>query len=517
IPLESEENLIVATCTIVDSCGNEVVCEDSIRVFRPAPPICEVEIISPADSALVCSDSVKVTAVTDISGGTPPISITCEINAVMAEVSDAMFMATIPLESEENLIVATCTIVDSCGNEVVCEDSIRIFRPAAPICEVEIISPDDGAIVCEDSLKVTAFTNISVGSPPLTITCDINGITASVEDSLFMATIPLKSGENQIIATCTIENSCGSTTVCRDSITVFFDDIPPTCSFGQDGSSIKGTFFDEHSGIASIDPVYINNATLTVDPFSPGDRAVNFRADVKNPDGAIGFLIKVRDLCGNTFECDPIFLTLEADRDNRQFAFTFPNLDRYLQLSNYGLTEIRVDLNGQKFTLTSDPGRTQSEVNTYFVATDGTITIDLVDYLHEGENNMSIVYEGQSGTRAELFLLDSAQDVDFVLELQSLPVEFQLAQNYPNPFNPTTKIRFDIPEKITDGVQVQLRIYNLLGKLVRVLVDEHKFPGQYLAEWDARDETDAVVSSGIYIYQLTAGEFRKTRRMLLLK
>jgi flagellar hook assembly protein FlgD len=66
-------------------------------------------------------------------------------------------------------------------------------------------------------------------------------------------------------------------------------------------------------------------------------------------------------------------------------------------------------------------------------------------------------------------------------------------------------------------VRVQLKIYNLLGELVRVIVDEHKFPGRYTVEWDGRNEFGEAVSSGIYLYQLVAGEFRETKRMVLLK
>lgn len=99
----------------------------------------------------------------------------------------------------------------------------------------------------------------------------------------------------------------------------------------------------------------------------------------------------------------------------------------------------------------------------------------------------------------------------------SVPDDFLLEQNYPNPFNPTTNLGFQIHDTVMNEVYVQLKIYNLLGELVRVLVDERKSPGQYQAEWDGRDEKGNLVSSGIYLYQLTADDFRQTRRMLVLK
>lgn len=99
----------------------------------------------------------------------------------------------------------------------------------------------------------------------------------------------------------------------------------------------------------------------------------------------------------------------------------------------------------------------------------------------------------------------------------SQPVNFNLEQNYPNPFNPTTNIRFQIPDGSTGNRPVQLLIYNLLGELVRILVDEPKANGHYLVEWDGKDENGDAVASGLYFYRLTAGDHALTRRMLMLK
>ncbi len=105
-------------------------------------------------------------------------------------------------------------------------------------------------------------------------------------------------------------------------------------------------------------------------------------------------------------------------------------------------------------------------------------------------------------------------------EPASVPLQFSLNQNYPNPFNPSTVIPFTV-----DGSQfldqgstpTTLKVYNVLGQLVRILVDEEKLPGEYQAFWDGRDGEGKEVSSGIYLYQLIAGENQITRKMLLLK
>ena len=131
---------------------------------------------------------------------------------------------------------------------------------------------------------------------------------------------------------------------------------------------------------------------------------------------------------------------------------------------------------------------------------------------------MVVTYEGGPGARAEFFLLDQiGYPADFELELKTMPDDFALAQNYPNPFNPTTKIQFDIPASVSGATEVKLQVFNLLGEVIRTLVDEQRTPGRYTVEWDAKDNKGRPVSTGIYIYRIKAGEFTQTNRMVLLK
>jgi len=90
------------------------------------------------------------------------------------------------------------------------------------------------------------------------------------------------------------------------------------------------------------------------------------------------------------------------------------------------------------------------------------------------------------------------------------PQRVLLFQNYPNPFNPTTKIGFGVSGLGSMGVR--LVVCDLLGREVAVLLDEHKAPGRYQVEFDG-----AKLSSGVYIYRLTAGDFVESKRMILLK
>lgn len=95
----------------------------------------------------------------------------------------------------------------------------------------------------------------------------------------------------------------------------------------------------------------------------------------------------------------------------------------------------------------------------------------------------------------------------------SLPKEISLGQNYPNPFNPTTTIRFEI----SDRQQISLKVYNVLGQVVKTLVNETKAPGVYYQIWDGKDDNGQKVSSGVYFYKLNVGNVSKTKKMMMLK
>ncbi len=92
--------------------------------------------------------------------------------------------------------------------------------------------------------------------------------------------------------------------------------------------------------------------------------------------------------------------------------------------------------------------------------------------------------------------------------------EFALTQNYPNPFNPTTVVSYQLPV----ASDVKLAVYDLLGREVMVVVDERKAAGRHEVRLDARPGGQgAGLSSGVYIYRLTAGQYVESRKMVLMK
>ena len=96
---------------------------------------------------------------------------------------------------------------------------------------------------------------------------------------------------------------------------------------------------------------------------------------------------------------------------------------------------------------------------------------------------------------------------------EGIPTEFTLHENYPNPFNPTTSLRFDLPE-VTDAT---ITIFNMLGQRVRTFNMNDTPAGYHSIQWDATNDYGDPVGAGVYLYQLKANQFVKTRKMVLLK
>jgi len=116
---------------------------------------------------------------------------------------------------------------------------------------------------------------------------------------------------------------------------------------------------------------------------------------------------------------------------------------------------------------------------------------------------------GKYNYRLKQIDFDGTFEYSNVIEVEiAVPLQFSLEQNYPNPFNPSTSIQYAIASKQF----VTLKVYDVLGKEIATLVNEEKPAGNYEVKFDA-----SKLASGIYYYQLRAGEFVETKKMTLLK
>jgi len=146
------------------------------------------------------------------------------------------------------------------------------------------------------------------------------------------------------------------------------------------------------------------------------------------------------------------------------------------------------------------------------VATEGDLGLSLVfRSLREIEDSYIEIVDGQ--VRDGSYGLNSVA-TPVSVRIQTRPEVYALRNNYPNPFNPETTIKYQLPE----AGDVTLEVYNMLGQVVRTLVNQHQTAGRYAVQWDANNDNGQALSSGIYFYRVqVGGEFNDVRKMLLLK
>ena len=126
-------------------------------------------------------------------------------------------------------------------------------------------------------------------------------------------------------------------------------------------------------------------------------------------------------------------------------------------------------------------------------------------YVHASDEEYTI--ESDTGS---FVLSGSALWVD---EELSVPKFYAIHQNYPNPFNPVTTLRYELPEQ----THVNITIYDMLGRQVKTLINHTQDAGYRSVIWNATNDYGKPVSAGIYLYQIQAGEYMQTKKMVLLK
>jgi len=94
-----------------------------------------------------------------------------------------------------------------------------------------------------------------------------------------------------------------------------------------------------------------------------------------------------------------------------------------------------------------------------------------------------------------------------------LPIRYKSYQNYPNPFNPITTLRYNLP----GDAMVNITIYDMMGRQVKTLVNGSQTAGYKTIHWNATNDKNRPVSAGLYLYAIQAGEFKQSKKMVLLK
>jgi len=168
-----------------------------------------------------------------------------------------------------------------------------------------------------------------------------------------------------------------------------------------------------------------------------------------------------------------------------------------------------VNAGSQKFTINWDASQFPADLELTFVDFSTDERIDMLTVSEYAVTTPADPY-GTLYFAVVAALPEEAVGIDRDI---TKPAEFRLLANYPNPFNATTRLLYTLPE----AAQVKLTIYNLNGTLVNTLVNGIQPAGYYGMDWDGRDQSGAMVSTGVYIYRLQANGQVSTRKMLLMK
>ena len=185
-----------------------------------------------------------------------------------------------------------------------------------------------------------------------------------------------------------------------------------------------------------------------------------------------------------------------------------------------GMTYLHIDYwtdnsTALKFFVISQTPTVDSDYHTFAIVSEQWVSVDIplttfpnVDltdvFQFKVEGNGTIYWDN-------FYFYSNLVGVDNTSE--TLPQKFTLEQNFPNPFNPFTTLRYDLPE----DALVNITIYDMLGRKVKTLVNTTQDAGFKSVIWDATNNQGGPASAGVYLYNLQAGEFVKTKKMVLLK
>ena len=196
-----------------------------------------------------------------------------------------------------------------------------------------------------------------------------------------------------------------------------------------------------------------------------------------------------------------------------------------VDINNDGTEEVAVCIDGNFVILNFNGSKNHQTYEVYYIkqnelANDtvgsnyyGAVMCDL---LNDGKKeiliSMNHILYQQNVYRhiTRIYKPDSSTSVNSEM---MLPVETNLYQNYPNPFNPTTNINF----RLNNSEDVSIKIYNVLGKEIKQLLQKNLLSGEHNVQWDGKGNEGSTLPSGVYFIQMIAGSYQKTIKTILLK
>jgi len=236
----------------------------------------------------------------------------------------------------------------------------------------------------------------------------------------------------------------------------------------------------------------------------------------------------------NVTNVEDVFrLNIKAIDNTIGESFTFSNMQRFTTAGPIVIDSLIITYNpipktykvkpyvvrneGQSFTVENiSINMSTEDSSVYYIF--GTVSIPSIapgesilpngDFTVRVDSNFSGIFSFNFEIKSNGWVYWQPEIVSGVEDELTLPISYRLYQNFPNPFNPKTIIRYEIPER---SITI-LKLFDVIGNEIRTIVEEEKLAGIYQVELDA-----SALPSGVYFYQLKAGKFVETKKMVLMK
>jgi hypothetical protein len=168
----------------------------------------------------------------------------------------------------------------------------------------------------------------------------------------------------------------------------------------------------------------------------------------------------------------------------------------------------RLTIGDNTFIRVSKNGSTYWNGEDSLLYTNVTNSNPIIDEMGIDDNSQVYYYVWEDSIDGRIGLLGKKESYKIGGGHPLPPSSFTLSQNFPNPFNPSTKIYFEIPKP----VYVKLIVFDILGREVAALINGEMLPGRYIVKFSSDN-----FASGVYIYQLRAGDFVQSKKMMILR
>ncbi len=505
----------IGDCETTDTCYFEVT------VYNRPP-----ELVCPDDAVLIAKDTLISSdlSVSDPDGDSAPVIFLdiqpAGVNAPVVVGSHVEWITTLS-DLGDHIIRLVAT--DPCGLADTCQFSAFVDEPTG-----DFSCPDDDSVHAGEHFVSTNFILTYPECSPSSV--EIMDITPNPTYSPVLVGYHVEwqttcEEDGDYVIRLRTNESCSTEDTCSFTVTVYNRPPEITC---PDYGYVQplGLFISTDFYVFDPDGDEAVVALLGIDPPAEHDpviveRHVEWLTECVEGDYIITLM--ATDPCGLSDTCE-FMVTVSQDEPPDFYVWVYP-FTQYVSAGH--AAGFLVELNSLHgfvkpctLMVSGLPAPPDHAVfdNAVMVPVDTTtLTVYTTAATPLGSYTLTVTGKEKSGpiqhsVQVTLEVMESSDAGDLADDVNR-PNSFTLFQNQPNPFNPETQISYLLPTEC----RVELVIYNVLGRMVRKLVDEHQSAGMHTLTWNGRSDDGTQLSSGIYFYRLKAKNFDQTKKMVLMK